>query len=89
MEGLFPDRWDALRPVKTKELKATRLLRIRIDEASAKIRSGPPADDPADYAWPAWGGIIPLSIEPGKPQPDEHVKKQGLRAPRLGKFRPR
>ena len=89
MEGLFPGRWDALRPVKPKELMATRLLRIRIDEASAKIRSGPPADDAADYAWPAWGGIIPLSIEPGKPQPDEHVRKQGLRAPRLGKFRPR
>jgi nitroimidazol reductase NimA-like FMN-containing flavoprotein (pyridoxamine 5'-phosphate oxidase superfamily) len=88
MEGLFPGRWDALRPVKPKELKATRLLRVRIDEASAKIRSGPPADDTADYTWPAWGGIIPLSIESGTPQPDEHVKDAGLRAPRLGKLRP-
>ncbi len=48
MEGLMPGRWDGLRPVKPKELKATRLLRLAIDEASAKIRSGPPADDKAD-----------------------------------------
>jgi nitroimidazol reductase NimA-like FMN-containing flavoprotein (pyridoxamine 5'-phosphate oxidase superfamily) len=89
MEGIFPGRWDKLRPVKPKELKATRLLRVRIDEASAKIRSGPPADDKADYVWPAWGGIIPLSIKVGTPEPDQHVKKPDLRAPRIGKFRPR
>lgn len=89
MEGLFPGRWDALRPVKPKELKATRLLRVRIDEASAKIRSGPPADDKADYVWPVWGGIIPLSIKSGTPAADEHVKSPRLRPPRLGKFRPR
>ena len=62
MEGLMPGRWDQLRPVKPKELKATRLLRVAIDEASAKIRSGPPSDDAADFDWPAWGGIIPLAI---------------------------
>ena len=89
MEGLFPGRWGALRPVKPKELKATRLLRVRIDEASAKIRSGPPADDIADYTWPVWGGIIPLSLKSGTPEPDQHVKTPDLRAPRLGKFRPR
>jgi nitroimidazol reductase NimA-like FMN-containing flavoprotein (pyridoxamine 5'-phosphate oxidase superfamily) len=88
MEGLYPGRWDQLRPVKPKELKATRLLRVRIDEASAKIRSGPPADDKADFTWPAWGGIIPLSIKVGTPQPDEHVKEPKLRPPRVAKFRP-
>jgi len=89
MEGLFPGRWDELRPVKAKELKATRLLRVRIDEASAKIRSGPPADDPADYTWPTWGGIIPLSIEQGTPQPDEHAANAVHQPPKLLKFRPR
>lgn len=89
MEGLFPGRWDELRPVKPKELKATRLLRVRIDEASAKIRSGPPADDAADYAWPAWGGIIPLSIEVGTPQPDEHAAHAVHQPPKLLKFRSR
>jgi uncharacterized protein len=84
MEGLFPGRWDALRPVKPKELKATRLLRLRIDEASAKVRSGPPADDPEDLDWPAWGGLIPVSLTIGKPEPDAHVKDPQLHAPRLG-----
>jgi nitroimidazol reductase NimA-like FMN-containing flavoprotein (pyridoxamine 5'-phosphate oxidase superfamily) len=85
MEGLFPGRWDSLRPVKVKELKATRLLRLSIDEASAKIRSGPPADDKADLDWPAWGGVIPVSLSVGKPEPDAHVKDVRLREPRLGR----
>jgi hypothetical protein len=87
MEGLMPGRWAGLRPVKPKELKATRLLRLAIDEASAKIRSGPPADDTADFDWPSWGGLIPLVLEAGKPQPDAHVGKPGPRPPRLAKFR--
>jgi hypothetical protein len=87
MEGLFPGRWDALRPVKAKELKATRLLRFRIEEASAKIRSGPPADDAADLDWPVWGGIIPVAMHAGAPEPDEHVKSPGLRPPTLSKLR--
>jgi nitroimidazol reductase NimA-like FMN-containing flavoprotein (pyridoxamine 5'-phosphate oxidase superfamily) len=73
MEGLMPGRWDGLRPVKPKELKATRLLRLAIDEASAKIRSGPPADDKADLDWPAWGGLIPIESRLGQPEPDAHA----------------
>jgi len=86
MEGLMPGRWDGLRPVKPKELKATRLLRLALDEASAKIRSGPPADDAADFDWPAWGGLIPLTVTAGKPQPDEHVKNTRLRPPKPKRF---
>ncbi len=87
MEGLMPGRWDRLRPVKPKELKATRLLRLRIDEASAKIRSGPPADDKADLGWPAWGGIIPVETRAGVAQPDQHVQRHpGLGAPALRRF---
>jgi nitroimidazol reductase NimA-like FMN-containing flavoprotein (pyridoxamine 5'-phosphate oxidase superfamily) len=85
MEGLFPGRWDLLRPVKAKELKATRLLRLRIDEASAKIRSGPPADDKGDLGWPAWGGVIPVSLRIDEPQPDAHVKDARLPSPTLGR----
>jgi uncharacterized protein len=87
MESLMPGRWDRLRPVKPKELKATRLLRMPIEEASAKIRSGPPADDKADLTWPAWGGIIPLAIHAGDSQPDEIAAESGLPAPELRKFR--
>lgn len=87
MEGLMPGRWDGLRPVKPKELKATRLLRLPLDEASAKIRSGPPADDAADFDWPAWGGLIPIALVAGKPKPDEHVRQPGPRPPSVAKFR--
>jgi len=86
MEGLMPGRWDGLRPVKPKELKATRLLRIALDEVSAKIRSGPPADDAADFDWPSWGGLIPIETRVGTPQPDEHVKGARLHPPKLRKF---
>jgi uncharacterized protein len=87
MEGLLPGRWDRLRPVKPKELKATRLLRLSIDEASAKIRSGPPADDKADLSWPVWGGLIPIATKAGAPAPDEHMKDPALPAPACSKLR--
>jgi hypothetical protein len=73
--------------VKPKELKATRLLRLAIDEASAKIRSGPPADDKADLDWPAWGGLIPIETRLGRAQPDAHAKA-GLAPPRVLNPRP-
>ena len=83
----MPGRWAQLRPVKPKELKATRLIRLPIDEASAKVRSGPPLDDAGDVTWPVWGGELPLLIRAGKPLPDEYEKKAGRRAPRLRKLR--
>lgn len=89
MEGLMPGRWDELRPVKPKELKATRIVRVTLDEASAKVRDYGPADDKADFDWPAWGGLIPIETGTGSPQPDEHVKDAGLRPPRVAKFRRR
>lgn len=89
MEGLMPGRWDGLRPVKPKELKATRLLHMPIDEASAKIRDYGPADDKPDFTWPSWGGLIPIETRVGTPEPDEHVKDPGLKPPRVAKFRPR
>ena len=88
MEGLMPGRWDGLRPVKPKELKATRLLSMAIDEASAKIRDYGPADDKADLTWPSWGGLIPIETRVGTPQPDAHVKDPALKPPRVAKFRP-
>jgi hypothetical protein len=57
------------------ELKATTVLSLPIDEASAKIRSGPPVDDEEDYALPCWAGVLPLALVPGTPVPDP-----GLRA---------
>jgi uncharacterized protein len=60
---------DARRP-NEKELKQTIVLRLPIREASAKIRSGPPADDAEDYALPVWAGVLPLTVAPGVPLPD-------------------
>jgi uncharacterized protein len=70
MEGLFPGRWDGLRPANGQEIKATTMLSMPIQEASAKIRTGPPKDDEEDYALPIWAGVLPLRIQTGAPQPD-------------------
>ncbi|MDE2575460.1 MAG: pyridoxamine 5'-phosphate oxidase family protein [Rhodospirillales bacterium] len=73
VDRLFPGRWDTLRPPTAQELKATAVLAMPIREAAAKMRSGPPGDDPEDLTWPAWAGVLPLHIAPGAPQPDAHV----------------
>ena len=62
-EKLFPGRWEILRPVTAQELKATTMLGLSLDEASAKVRNGPPGDDEEDYALPIWAGLIPIRTE--------------------------
>ena len=59
-DGLWPGRWDMLRKMTAQELKATTVLALALDEASAKVRTGPPGDDEADYALPIWAGVIPV-----------------------------
>jgi hypothetical protein len=73
MERLFPGRWNALRPVTSQELKATTVLRMPIEEGSAKVRTGPPKDDEEDYAWPVWAGVLPLQAILGAPIPDARL----------------
>lgn len=59
-EGLFPGRWETLRPMTEKEVKATWVLWMDVEEATVKSRAGPPSDvDEADY--PVWAGIIPMT----------------------------
>ena len=58
-EQVLTGRWDEVRPPNEKELKATTVLRLTIESASAKIRTGPPSDEPEDYALPIWAGVIP------------------------------
>lgn len=72
-EQILRGRWADVRPVKRKELNATSVLRIPITEASAKVRTGPPADDEVDYALPIWAGEIPLKLKAGKPVPDARL----------------
>ena len=66
---LYPGRWEELRPITGQEIKATTLLSIPIDEASAKVRTGPPVDDEEDYALPVWAGIVPIHSAHGAPEP--------------------
>ena len=75
VERMYPGRWPELRPVSAKELKATTVLGMHIDEASAKIRSGGPVDDEADYALPLWAGVIPVHGAAGKPEDDARLVK--------------
>ncbi len=69
-EHLIPGRWDDVRQPNEKELKATAVLEFLVEEASAKIRTGPPVDEAQDYALPVWAGVIPLHLEPAEPIPD-------------------
>jgi nitroimidazol reductase NimA-like FMN-containing flavoprotein (pyridoxamine 5'-phosphate oxidase superfamily) len=59
-EHLIPGRWREARLPNRKELNATSVVVIKIDQASAKVRSGPPGDDEADYTLPIWAGVLPL-----------------------------
>jgi nitroimidazol reductase NimA-like FMN-containing flavoprotein (pyridoxamine 5'-phosphate oxidase superfamily) len=60
VEKLVPGRWAETRAPTEKELRATSVLRIPLEEASAKVRSGPPIDDDADHELPYWAGIVGL-----------------------------
>ncbi len=70
VEHIVPGRWRDVRPPADNELKATAVLAIPIEEASAKIRTGPPVDDEEDYALDAWAGVIPLTAAALTPEPD-------------------
>jgi nitroimidazol reductase NimA-like FMN-containing flavoprotein (pyridoxamine 5'-phosphate oxidase superfamily) len=67
-EHIAPGRWDEARQPTELELKATWILWLPLSETSAKVRSGPPEDDPEDLDFPAWAGVVPvhLAAEPSE-----------------------
>jgi nitroimidazol reductase NimA-like FMN-containing flavoprotein (pyridoxamine 5'-phosphate oxidase superfamily) len=71
VERMAPGRSDDARGPSAKELKATEVVAVAIDEASAKIRTGPPADAAADYSLPVWAGVLPFGLRAGSPVPDD------------------
>jgi len=79
-EHLIPGRWDDCRPPNDIEMKATAIMEIPIDEASAKVRTGPPGEEEEDYALPHWAGLIPLTPQAGAPVPDPKLEG-GIEAP--------
>ena len=70
-DHLLPGRWDDIRPPSKKELAATLVLALPLDEASAKVSDSMPADDPQDLDRPVWGGVVPIRETFGTPVPDE------------------
>jgi uncharacterized protein len=69
-DKLVPGRWADVRWPTRKELKATSVLTLPIEEGSAKVRSGPPIDDEPDYALDVWAGVVPLALTRGEPVQD-------------------
>jgi nitroimidazol reductase NimA-like FMN-containing flavoprotein (pyridoxamine 5'-phosphate oxidase superfamily) len=66
-EHILPGRWDDSRQPNDRELKQTSVLRVPIEEFSAKVRTGPPMDDEEDYSFPTWAGVIPLEVKASAP----------------------
>lgn len=79
-EHVIRGRWDEARRPSEKELQATTVLALSIEEASSKVREGPPLDDEEDYALPVWAGVVPLSLERKTPVPDPRLSS-GAEAP--------
>jgi len=69
-EHIVPGRWAEVRQPNEKELKATLVMRLPIEEFSAKVRQGPPIDDHEDYTFPTWAGVVPLQLVAGEPISD-------------------
>ena len=70
---IIPGRWNEARLPTRKELNATTVVSIKIDQASAKVRSGPPADEEEDYSFPVWAGLLPFQETYLSPVRDERM----------------
>src|ERR1700741_194579 len=74
-EHLIVGPWEDVREPSETELKATAVLEFSIEEASSKVRSGPPIDDQRDYELSVWAGVLPLEMKSRSPIPDDKVVK--------------
>ncbi|GAA4077355.1 pyridoxamine 5'-phosphate oxidase family protein [Nonomuraea soli] len=72
-EQLAPGQWDYARPPSRKEMAATAVLALSLEESSVKIRTGMPKDEEEDYALPVWAGVLPLVTSWGRPTTDPLV----------------
>lgn len=80
-EQILPGRWAGVRQPTDNELKATTVLALPLEEASAKIRSGPPKDADDDYALPVWAGVMPATLSFGAPVADPRLGPEAPAAP--------
>jgi nitroimidazol reductase NimA-like FMN-containing flavoprotein (pyridoxamine 5'-phosphate oxidase superfamily) len=75
VEHIVPGRGSNVRPGDAKELAATAVLAVPLEEVSAKVRQGEPVDDEGDYGLPIWAGVLPLALVPGVPVPDPRLDR--------------
>jgi uncharacterized protein len=80
LEHIVPGRWNTVRSPSPAELRQTSVYAVSLEDASAKVRTGPPKDDDDDLALPVWAGVLAFSHEPTQLVPDEHVR-DGVAAP--------
>ena len=73
IDHIMPGRWEDVREPNKKELKATSVFKFKIDEASAKVRTGPPVDDEEDLRLNVWAGVLPLRVTAEKPVKDSYL----------------
>jgi len=83
-EHIIPGRWAESRQPNEKELKATSVLKLPIEEFSAKVRQGPAIDDEDDYSFATWAGVVPLNLVTGEPIDDARLMP-GLKVPEYAK----
>lgn len=81
VEHVAPGRVDGARPPTAAELRSTLVVRLPLDEASAKVREGGPIDDADDLDLPHWAGVLPLSVAVGALVPDERTRAGGRPVP--------
>ena len=74
IERLIPGRAAEVRPPTSQEIKATTVLRMKLEEVAVKIRNGPPVDDDEDYALDVWAGVVPVRTVIGAPEEDPRLK---------------
>ena len=72
-QHILPGRWADSRQPNERELKATSVLRVPIEEFSAKVRQGPAIDDEEDYSFPTWAGVVPLEMVARTPIDDARL----------------
>ncbi len=74
-DQVLKGRWEEVREPNEKELKITKVLKIKLEEVSAKIRTGKPIDEPEDYDLDVWAGELPLKLMPQPPVNDPDAKR--------------
>ncbi|MGH7194610.1 MAG: pyridoxamine 5'-phosphate oxidase family protein, partial [Candidatus Saccharimonadales bacterium] len=85
-DHIMPGRWDNVRTPSTEELRRTLVVVIPIEEASAKVRVGPPLDDEPDYELPIWAGVLPLKLAAAQPLADPRLAEGFAPPPYLADY---